>query len=161
MVTVEPAAPGDADAVATLWVALAQDQRRHGSRLLAETNRAAVRASIARHAADGGVAVARDGDDVAGFVRFDVDHGPLSQSVKRGIVRDLYVVSGRRGEGIGSRLLDHAEATLRDRGVDVVAVEAVAGNDDAVRFYERRGYRPHRIEFEREVESDKRSGGNR
>jgi GNAT superfamily N-acetyltransferase len=81
--------------------------------------------------------------------------------VKRGIVRDLYVVSGRRGEGIGSRLLDHAEATLRDRGVDVVAVEAVAGNDDAVRFYERRGYRPHRIEFEREVESDKRSGGNR
>jgi ribosomal protein S18 acetylase RimI-like enzyme len=163
MVTVEPATPGDAEAVAALWVALARDQRRHGSHLLAAANSAAIRASMARHAADGGLAVARDGadDERVGFVRYAVERGPLTRSITRGVVRDLYVVAGRRGEGIGSRLLDHAEAALRDRGVDVVAVEAMAANDGAVRLYERRGYRPHRIEFEREVESDKRSGGNR
>jgi ribosomal protein S18 acetylase RimI-like enzyme len=98
---------------------------------------------------------------VIGFVRYGVERGSLTQARTRGVVRDLYVVPARRGEGVGSRLLDHAEATLRDRGVEVIAVEALAANDAAARLYERRGYRPHRIEFEREVESDKRSGGNR
>ncbi|MFB6255126.1 MAG: GNAT family N-acetyltransferase [Haloplanus sp.] len=92
--------------------------------------------------------------------RFAVERGPLRQDRTRGVVRDLYVVSDRRGEGIGGRLLDAAESTLRDRGVDIVAVEALADNVDAVRFYERRGYRPHRIEFEREVENDKRPRRN-
>jgi ribosomal protein S18 acetylase RimI-like enzyme len=156
MVTVEPAAPGDADAVADLWVALAADQRRHGSHLRTDTNRDAIRESLARHAAADGLTVARDDGAIVGFVRFAVERGPLAQDRTRGVVRDLYVVPDRRGEGVGERLLGAAEAALRDRGVAVVAVEALADNADAIRFYERRGYRSHRIEFEREVENDKR-----
>ena len=161
MVTVESAAPGDADAVADLWVALAADQRRHGSHLRTDTNRDAIRESVARHAAADGLTVARDDGAIVGFVRFAVEHGPLAQDCTRGVVRDLYVVPERRGEGVGGRLLDAAEAALRDRGVGVVAVEALADNADAIRFYERRGYRSHRIEFEREVENDKRSRRDR
>jgi ribosomal protein S18 acetylase RimI-like enzyme len=156
MVTVEPAAPAEADAVADLWVALAADQRRHGSHLRAEESRDAVRASLARHAADGRLTVARSDERLVGFVRFDVERGPLTQDRTRGVVRDLYVVPDARDDGVGTRLLDAAETALRDRGVAVVAVEALARNADAIRFYERRGYRPHRIEFEREVENDKR-----
>jgi ribosomal protein S18 acetylase RimI-like enzyme len=156
MVTVEPAAPAEADAVADLWVALAADQRRHGSHLRAEASRDAVRASLARHAADGGLTVARSDGELVGFVRFGVERGPLTQDCARGVVRDLYVVPDARDEGVGTRLLDAAETALRDRGVDAVAVEALARNADAIRFYEQRGYRPHRIEFEREVENDKR-----
>ncbi|MFB6102569.1 MAG: GNAT family N-acetyltransferase [Haloplanus sp.] len=158
MVTVEPASPGEADAVADLWVALARSQRRYGSHLYAEANHDAIRESMARHAADGQLTVARDGDDIVGFVRYGVERGPLAQDATRGVVRDLYVVPERRREGIGSRLLDTVEAGL---DVDVVALEAMATNADAARFYERRGYRPHRIEFELEVESDKRPRGNR
>lgn len=161
MVTVERAAPAEADAVADLWVSLARDQRRHGSHLHADANRDAIRESMARCAVDDRLLVARDGDALVGFVRLDVERGPLSQDATRGLVRDLYVVPDRRGEGVGTRLLDAAEAALRDRGVDVVALEALAANADAVRFYERRGYRPHRIEFEREVENDKRPRGDR
>jgi ribosomal protein S18 acetylase RimI-like enzyme len=160
VVTVEPATPGDADAVADLWVELARDQRRHGTHLRADANRETVRQSLAEHAADGGLVVARD-DDIVGFVRFAVEHGPLVQDGIRGVVRDLYVRPPWRDEGVGTRLLDAAESTLADRGVDVVAIEALAHNDDAIRFYESRGYRPHRIEFEREVENDKRPRGDR
>jgi ribosomal protein S18 acetylase RimI-like enzyme len=161
MVTVDPATPADADSVADLWVSLAADQRRHGSHLRADANRDAIRESLARYAADDGLTVARDGDALVGFVRFDVERGPLAQDRVRGVVRDLYVTPDWRDEGVGTRLLDAAEAALRDRGVDVVTVEALARNDDAIRFYERRGYRPHRIEFEREVENDKRPRGDR
>ena len=155
MTTVEPATLADADAVADLWVALARDQRRHGSHLHPDANRETVRESVAEHAVDGGLTVARD-DELVGFVRFDIERGPLAQDQTRGVVRDLYVVPARRDDGIGTRLLAAAETALADRGADVVAVEALAHNDDAVRFYERAGYRPHRIEFEREVENDKR-----
>jgi len=156
MVAVESAEPADADAVADLWVALARDQRRHGSTLRADANRDAIRTTMAQYAVDGGLTVARDGDDLVGFVRYGVERGPLAQDRTRGVVHDLYVVPPRRDDGVGSRLLDAAEAALRDRGAEIVAVEALAANTDAVRLYERRGYRPHRIEFEREVENDKR-----
>jgi len=161
MVTVDSATPADAGAVADLWVALAAEQRRHGSHLRADANHDAIRESLARHAADGGLTVARDGDTLVGFVRFGVERGSLAQDRTRGVVRNLYVASDWRDEGVGARLLDAAEAALRDRGVDVVAVEALARNADAIRLYERRGYRPHRIEFEREVENDKRPRGDR
>jgi ribosomal protein S18 acetylase RimI-like enzyme len=161
MVTVDPATPAEADAVADLWVALAADQRRHGSHLRAGANRDAMGESMARHTVDDRLLVARDGGAPVGFVRFDVERGPLAQDRSRGVVRDLYVVPDRRDEGVGTRLLDAAEEALRDRGVSVVAVEALARNDAAIRFYEARGYRPHRIEFEREVENDKRPRGDR
>jgi len=161
MVTVEPADPATADAVADLWVALAREQRPHGSHLRPDANRDVVRESLARHAAEDGLTVAREDDGLVGFVRFDVERGPLTTDRTRGIVRDLYVVPARRDDGVGARLLDAAETALRDRGADVVALEALATNADAIRFYERRGYRSHRIEFEREVENDKRPRGDR
>lgn len=161
MVTVEAATPGDADAVADLWVDLASDQRRYGSKLLADPNREAIRESMAHHAVEGGLSVARDGDDIVGFVRYGVEDGPLAVGVTRGIVRDLYVAATHRRSGVGSALLDAAETALRDRGVGVIGLEALAANADAVRFYEDRGYRPHRIGFEREVETDKGSRAER
>jgi ribosomal protein S18 acetylase RimI-like enzyme len=161
MVTVEPADPAVADAVADLWVALAREQRPRGSHLRPDANRGAIRESLARHAAEDGLTVAREGDDLVGFVRFGIEHGPLTQDRTRGVVRDLYVVPARRDDGVGARLLDAAETALRDRGAGVVALEALAANADAIRFYERQGYRPHRIEFERKVENDKRPRGDR
>jgi len=161
MWTVEAAEPGDAATVADHWVALANGQRRYGSHLRAAANREPIRASMARAAADGRLDVARDDDgDVVGFVHYTVERGSLAQDLTRGVVNDLYVVPERRGEGIGTALLDAAEATLRDRGVEAVSVEALADNEHAIRLYERRGYRPHRVEFERKVENDKHSRGD-
>lgn len=43
---------------------------------------------------------------------------------------------------MGSELLERLESHLRTLGVDDVILGALAGNADAIRLYERRGYRP-------------------
>jgi ribosomal protein S18 acetylase RimI-like enzyme len=198
---------GAAGAVADLWVALADEQRAHGSHLLAAPNRATIREAIVRHAVADGLLVARtdperDGEDhgadgehgsgadvasgsddrdagtrgtgspedrerrddpgspddsedgLLGFVMFGPETGRYAQDVSRGVVRNLYVRPDCRGEGVGAALLGAAEAALADRGVEVVALESMAGNGAARRFYRRRGYTPHRVELERTLESD-------
>ena len=157
-VDVAPADRDELDALADLWVDLAVEQREHGSHLHAAANRATIRESLARHLVVDGLLVARDGGPV-GFVAFDRESSGYDRTVDRGVVRNLYVVPERRGEGIGSRLLEAAETALAEAGVDRVALEALASNDDGRRFYERHGYRDHRVELEKRVETDTRERG--
>jgi len=162
MVAVEPGRVGDADAVADLWVDLADDQRQYGSHLLAARNRDAIRETVARDAIAGELLVARaapDGDahsdrGIVGFATFGVESGRYDTDAVRGVVGNVFVVPDRRGEGIGSTLLAAAERRLADAGADVVSLEAMADNDAARRFYRRHGYSPHRVEMEKSVESD-------
>src|SRR6056297_2580670 len=169
MVSVEVATGEHVDRVTDLWVDLARDQRAYGSHLYARANRVPVRERIARHVANDTLLVACDsdtvgssdddvvGDDVVGFVTFDVQTGSYAQDVTRGLVRNVFVAEGHRDEGVGSALLAAAEVELADRGVDVVQLEVLADNDAAKRFYRRAGYEPHRIEMEKSVESDNHS----
>jgi GNAT superfamily N-acetyltransferase len=53
----------------------------------------------------------------------------------------IYLVPEERGRGLGGFLLDAVEAELESRGIRDLAIGAVPGNTDALRFYERRGYR--------------------
>jgi ribosomal protein S18 acetylase RimI-like enzyme len=158
----------DVDAVVDLWVDLAADQRRHGSHLRAGANRTAVRETIARRVVRDELLVAigtaisetDDGDDgdgdatPLGFVMFSIERGVYEQDLTRGIIDAVFVRPANRDFGIGSRLLDAAETRLSNRGVDVVALEALADNDDARRFYRERGYDPCRIEFEKPIDSN-------
>jgi ribosomal protein S18 acetylase RimI-like enzyme len=59
-----------------------------------------------------------------------------------GEIESLGVLPEYRGSGLGSELLDRLEAHLRRRGVDDLMLGALAGNADAIRLYQRRGYRP-------------------
>lgn len=154
---IESADMDDLDELADLWVALANGQRAHQSHLRARENREQIRQGLARTIVTDGVLVAREDDTCLGFVMFNLETGRFEQDVVRGIVQNLFVRPERRGEGIGSRLLEAAERDLADSGADVVGLEAMAENEAGLRFYERHGYRPHRIEFEKSVESDTNS----
>ncbi|GAB3418184.1 N-acetyltransferase [Haloparvum alkalitolerans] len=175
-----PATTDDVDAVADLWVDLAADQRAHGSHLLAAANREAVRETVARRAVVDVLLVARasDADDVdgsegrvasesgegpiRGFVSAAVESGTYEQDVTRGVIDNLYVEPDARDRGVGGDLLAAAEAALLDAGVDAVALEVMADNAAARRFYERHGYEPHRVEVEkRSIENGGREGGGR
>lgn len=59
-----------------------------------------------------------------------------------GEIESLSVLPAYRGSGLGSELLERLEAHLHERGVDDLILGALAGNADAIRLYERRGYRP-------------------
>jgi ribosomal protein S18 acetylase RimI-like enzyme len=152
---IEPAVAEDVDALTDLWVALVADQRSHGAHLLAEANRARVAEYLANFVATDSVVVARDPTaGIVGFAMFRIESGAYEQDVTRGIVDNVFVCEGYRDAGVGSRLLDAAEAELADDGADVAALSVLADNDAARRLYERRGYEPHRLDMERPLESD-------
>lgn len=54
----------------------------------------------------------------------------------------LAVLPERRGEGIGTRLLDAVDAELAARSVPHLTVAVMIGNDAALRLYRRRGLVP-------------------
>lgn len=54
-------------------------------------------------------------------------------------VQALAVDSSRRGRGVGSLLLDHAERVAVSEGSTRLALDVAIDNDDARRLYERRG----------------------
>ncbi len=155
-VRIDAGTTGDADAVADMWVDLAESQRAHGAHLLGAPNRGAVREAALRHAVDDGLVLARDGDEPVGFVMFAVEGGSYEQRVDRGVVRNLYVRPAHRGRGIGGELLRAAERALADRGADRVSLEAMADNEAARRFYRRHGYGVHRVELEKQIDRDTR-----
>ncbi|UPW00448.1 GNAT family N-acetyltransferase [Halorussus gelatinilyticus] len=164
MVSIEVGTTADADAAADLWVELAEGQREYDSHLLPAENRQTLRESIAQHAVADELLVARadesdaDGEsddrEIVGFVTVDIESSGYEQDAVRGVVRNIYVVPARRGEGVGSALLDAAETRLAEAGADAVSLDVMAENADARRFYRRHGYAPHRVELEKSVESD-------
>lgn len=144
----------EASMIADLWVDLATDQQAYGSHLAAAANRDRILDSISHHVADGTLLVARAGEEIVGFVMFSIERRLYVVSTVRGAVHNLYVLPAYRGEGVGSALLEAAETELAADGADRICLEALVGNGEARRFYEDNGYSPHRIEFEKRVETD-------
>lgn len=151
-VTIDPVDAAAVEPLVEMWLDLAAGQRSHGSHILPEPNRESVRETLARHAVTGGVRVARCDGDAVGFVSFALERGAYESDETRGIVHNIYVDADHRGEGIGRDLLAAAEADLADAGASVVALEAMAANERARRFYRRCGYAPHRVELEKRVD---------
>jgi ribosomal protein S18 acetylase RimI-like enzyme len=63
--------------------------------------------------------------------------GPLIAEIET-----VSVTAGARGQGIGSALLDRIDVELAAAGIGDVVIGAFATNADALRLYERRGFRP-------------------
>lgn len=148
-----------AGAVTDLWVDLAASQQAYGSHVRPDENRGTIRNSVVRHIVTDSLLVARDGDDLVGFVMFSLESGSYKQDVRRGIVENLFVAAPFRRETVGERLLGAAESRLADRGVEVVGLEVMARNEEAQAFYDANGYGPHRIELEKAIDTDTRTGG--
>jgi ribosomal protein S18 acetylase RimI-like enzyme len=150
---IEQADMDDIEVISEQWLDLATEQLQYGSHLQVSANREAIKMALARHVAEGTALVARAGS-VVGFTSFEIADGVFAERVTRGRVQNLYVDPAWRDRGVGSALLDAAEAALADAGADRIAIEAMAPNEDARRLYEDRGYEPHRIEYERPAQND-------
>ncbi len=93
--------------------------------------------------------LARDGDDLVGYALAHVSAvqdtcvpDTWQTGPRIGELESLGVVEGRRGEGIGGALMDAVERELAALGVDDLVLGVLPGNVDAIRLYERRGFRP-------------------
>jgi GNAT superfamily N-acetyltransferase len=61
---------------------------------------------------------------------------PVSAEIKR-----MYVTPASRGSGVATGLLRALESAARDRGWTTLRLETGPAQPDAIRFYEREGYR--------------------
>jgi GNAT superfamily N-acetyltransferase len=58
------------------------------------------------------------------------------------LLDEMYVVPDRRGQGIGSTVLEYFVSIARARGVDLIEINVDESDVDAQRFYERHGFSP-------------------
>jgi GNAT superfamily N-acetyltransferase len=127
---IRPAAPDDAAAVAEIWHAAWRDGHLGlvPDALVAVRTGESFRVRAGDRVADTTVAVV-DGA-VAGFVMVDGAE-----------VEQVFVAARYRGTGIATALLAEAERQVADAGHAEAWLAVVAGNDRAIRFYEREGWR--------------------
>jgi ribosomal protein S18 acetylase RimI-like enzyme len=155
-ITVRGARPGDTDALGrlgALLVALHHDfdadrfiaprpgiERGYGRFLAAQLERP-----------DAMVLVAEAQGEVVGYAYAALE-GPDWMALRgpAGVIHDLVVDDGRRGEGVGRRLLDAALDALAARGAPRVVLSTATQNAAAQRLFERAGFRPTMLEMTRE-----------
>ncbi|MFF7953312.1 GNAT family N-acetyltransferase [Streptomyces griseorubiginosus] len=87
------------------------------------------------------VLVARDGDHLLGYAVVRVLDAPGSWQWgdQVGVLETLVVDDEARGAGVGQALVKAVRERLAASGVQVMKISVIAGNDDALRFYQREG----------------------
>lgn len=129
IVTVRPATPADAAAIASIWHSGWRDG--HLGHVPEELVAVRTKESFQIRAADRieETTVALAGDEVAGFVMVVDDE-----------VEQVYVSADHRGSGVAGTLLAEAERQVMGNGHASAWLAVATGNLRARRFYERSGW---------------------
>jgi ribosomal protein S18 acetylase RimI-like enzyme len=99
-------------------------------------------------AGDGFGLIAREGEGEGGgalgyaFVVMGEGSATWPLGKRNGEVETLALLPAARGDGIGAALLDAARDEAARRGAEGIALLVAEGNEGAMRFYEREGFRP-------------------
>jgi ribosomal protein S18 acetylase RimI-like enzyme len=152
---VRPALASDRLALRAAIVELHEQERRlHDSRLPGEeTADAYLIWMLAEAARDGAVFVAETGGAFVGFAAgWIVQENVIEEtpdSNRFGYVSDVCVLPAFRGRRVAARLLTALETSLSLRGVTRIRLSTLAANHAARASYERAGYAPYEIIYEK------------
>ena len=90
-----------------------------------------------------------------GYVACSVEEHDSAQetpdSNRYGLVNDIYVDLAFRSQGLAQRLLTAAENHLRTTGVTRLRTNVLANNEKARRAYERYGFAPYEVMYEKKL----------
>jgi ribosomal protein S18 acetylase RimI-like enzyme len=149
------AGPEVLDRLRPLWLELHRHHQAVGGAALGPyvdepTSWAARRALYLEFFAGGGFAVLAERDgELIGYAMVAIKTSTeteLDDTWRSGArvaeIETLSVAPGARGSGTGSALLDRIDLELAADGIDDVLIAAFVTNTDAIRLYERRGFRP-------------------
>lgn len=140
---IRPAVRVDVPFIATIHISAWQAAYKglipdeHLKNLSSEKRQAMWREAI--EYADPQVHVALDGKEIVGFVAFDRSRDKGTPATT-GEIWSLYVAPGHWARGIGQALWNAAHEGLIEEGCTDVTLWALAGNERALRFYERAGF---------------------
>ena len=88
--------------------------------------------------------VATINGQACGVISFSPDRDYFTDH-PRVYVDSLVLAQESEGKGVGRALLDYVERWAREHGFREVVLDVFAGNQRAIAFYERQGYRPDHI----------------
>jgi len=93
------------------------------------------------------VMIAQDDSGPLGYAMVRLSEGSIGYTTSETVadVETLSVLPDARGAGIGTALMDAVDEHLLAIGVKEVRLGVIAGNDDAIRFYEQRGMQPFTV----------------
>lgn len=136
-IKIREASTADAESILSLVKDLAV--QHNALSMIVYTARDLVEAGIGTPSAPVGAVVAENaGGEVVGvalyFYRFSTWKGPTVH------IEDLIVSGECRGMGVGEALMDEVVSMARKRGVDRIELDVEADNENAIRFYEKKGY---------------------
>lgn len=143
------------DEVQRLWEAMHAHQRSLGggmppARAPAESWRLR-RARYEAWLADGSgrLLLAELAGSSVGYAFLTIGEGPATWDVgtRAAELESLSVLEEHRGAGVGGLLMRAARAIARADGASAMGVGVVHSNADALRFYEREGFRPFYAEL--------------
>jgi ribosomal-protein-alanine N-acetyltransferase len=83
--------------------------------------------------------VVADGEEVLGFIIAD-RYRPRHSERPVGKIITIDVLPQAQHRGVGSLLMDSAEAELKKAGCGFVSLEVAVDNEQALSFYKKRGY---------------------
>ena len=86
------------------------------------------------------VAVIEDPEGIAGCLQITVIPNLSHRGMFRGQIEGVRIAARRRGDGLGSQLLEWAVRYCKAQGCKMVQLTSDKARDDAVRFYEAHGF---------------------
>jgi ribosomal protein S18 acetylase RimI-like enzyme len=108
------------------------------------------------------VLVAEEGGEVVGYVYAGMEGNDwMALRGPAGVIYDIVVEPGRRGQGVGRLLLDGALDALTARGAPRVLLSTATQNAGAQRLFAAAGFRPTMIEMTREAAGAETESGGR
>jgi GNAT superfamily N-acetyltransferase len=156
--TIRNAAPSDRPHLRIAIVELQEHERNlHVTRLPGETIADAyLEWMLGKAAGEGAILIAEVEGGFAGFVAGWIENGDniaeTPDSNRFGFVSDVCILKPYRGRRIASRLLEAIEAHFRAAGVVRIRIWALAANSAARASYERSGFTPYEVVYEKAVE---------
>ena len=154
---VRPSVRSDRPALRAAVIELQEHERRiHDTRLPGEAIADAYLAWMARKTRAGGAVFVAEADGAfAGFAAGWVEEGAspaeTPDSSRCGFISDVCVLPTFRRRGVAQRLLEKLEAHLALAGVARVRLHVLAGNREALAAYERAGYAPYEVVYEKRL----------
>jgi ribosomal protein S18 acetylase RimI-like enzyme len=154
-ITIRPARASDRPLLRRAILELQDYERRlHATRLPGEQIADDYLAWIEKQAADGGAVLVAETEGTfvgfaAGWVEQDDNIAETADSNRFGYISDICVMPAYRGQRIALRLLDNLEQHLRRGGVTRLRITSLATNAAARTTYERSGFVPYEITYEK------------
>jgi ribosomal protein S18 acetylase RimI-like enzyme len=95
--------------------------------------------------------VAERGSDLIGYAVMSLGEGAATWDLgeRTAEIETLSVLESERGNGVGAALTQAAADVANEAGAGTVLVGVAHSNEDAIRFYEREGFKPFYVSLTR------------